>query len=552
MKKIYMIALGAFVSLGLFAQNRTVTFRVDMTGQTVGTNGVHVAGSFQNPQWQPNTTTMTQVGTTGIYTASVQIPDGFYEFKFINGNAWSGVEGVPSESQVGGGNDNRFVQITKDTTLAAVAFSSNNPAGKRLLRFQVDMSMQNVSANGVHVAGDFQATAGFGANWQPGLTRMYNVNTNKPTLLERIVYVDPGTYQYKFVNDNDWPGVESVPSACQVGGGNDNRQVNATNAAVAPEVCFSMCTPCPTAPLPTYNVTFIVDMQNVAKCNPFTHVDIAGTINGWGGGDTLALIGNDLYALTLSVDSGEIQFKFRDITSGTGWEGVPNRTFNISADDTLEFCFNVPGTGFCTPIPDEADITFRVDFSQAGVTPASQIWLIGDFTGWQANAILMTPVLTSPGLYETVVQDFCPGSLFYKFVNGDLTNSANEENTGIDSCGVPNGVGGYNRFFERTNDQPVILQWVYNTCNKLNISVAEDALPNVTIFPNPMREYMSVEVGEGSYTIRVTDLTGRVVRNITHATGTIVLEKETLTSGMYILNVINNKGEARTTKFVVE
>lgn len=531
-----------------FKANRSVTFRVDMTGQTVGTNGVHVAGSFQNPQWQPNTTTMTQVGTTNIYTATVSIPDGMYEFKLINGNAWSGVESVPTESQIGGGNDNRFVHITKDTTLAAVPFGGNNPAGLQLMRFKVDMALQTVSANGVHVAGNFQ-----NPNWVPSATRLYNVNSQKVSLYERIVYVASGTYEYKFLNDNDWPGGESVPSACQVGGGNSNRQIIVSGATVIPEVCFSMCTACPTAPVTQYSFTIRVDMQNHAKCNTFTTVDIAGPLNGWGGGDTLTAIGNNIYEITLMVDSGEVEFKFRDITSGTNWEGAANRIYVLSQNDTAEFCYNVNGVGTCSPIPDDADITFRVDFSQAGVTPAVDIWLIGDFTGYQANAIKMNPVLTSPGLYETIVQDFCPGSLFYKFVNGDLTNSANEENSGLDtSCAVPNGLGGYNRFFQRTNNNPVVLQYVFNTCNKLTIGVEENQLEAIAIYPNPMRDFTIVNVGEGNNTILIMDLTGKVVRQIGNANGQVAIERNTLTSGMYIMHVVNSKGESRTTKLVVE
>jgi len=553
MKKIYMFALGTLLSVGLFAQNRSVTIRVDMTGQTVGASGVHVAGSFQNPQWQPNTTTMTQVGTTNIYTATVQIPDGFYEMKFINGNAWSGAEGVPSESQVGGGNDNRFMQITKDTTLAAVPFAGNNPAGKRLMRFKVDMALQTVSGNGVHVAGNFQASAGFGSDWQPNLTRLYNVNSSRPSLLERIVYVDSANYEYKFLNGNDWPDSESVPSACQVGGGNSNRQVLVGAATIVPEVCYGMCVACPTAPIPQYSFTIRVDMQNHAKCNTFTTVDIAGPLNGWSGGDTLTAIGNNIYEITVMVDSGEVEFKFRDITSGTNWEGAANRIFVLSQNDTGEFCYNVNGQGFCTPIPDEADITFRVDFSQAGVTPAADIWLIGDFTGWQANAIKMDPVLTSPGLYETTIQDFCPGSLFYKFVNGDLSNTANEENSGLNaSCAVPNGLGGFNRFFERTNNNPVVLQYVFNTCTLLTIGVEENEMSNISVYPNPMRDHMTVTVGEGNHTIMIMDLTGRTVRHIGNASEQVVIERGTLTSGMYILNVVNSKGTSRTHKFIVE
>ena len=51
MKKIYSLVIALLVGVSLSGQFN-VTIQVDMTGQTVSANGVHVAGSFQNPQWQ--------------------------------------------------------------------------------------------------------------------------------------------------------------------------------------------------------------------------------------------------------------------------------------------------------------------------------------------------------------------------------------------------------------------------------------------------------------------------------------------------------------------
>ena len=79
-----MLLSGGFA----WSQNRNVTFQVDMTGQTVSANGVHIAGDFQSAagapgNWDPAATALTQVGTTNIYEVQVSIPDGIYQFKFI-------------------------------------------------------------------------------------------------------------------------------------------------------------------------------------------------------------------------------------------------------------------------------------------------------------------------------------------------------------------------------------------------------------------------------------------------------------------------------------
>lgn len=83
-----------------------VTFRVNMTGQTIGGGGVHVAGSFQG--WNPGATALNFVGG-GIYEATVNMDLGqSFQYKFINGNAWGQDEGVPGICQSGG---NRFASV---------------------------------------------------------------------------------------------------------------------------------------------------------------------------------------------------------------------------------------------------------------------------------------------------------------------------------------------------------------------------------------------------------------------------------------------------------
>jgi hypothetical protein len=83
-----------------------VTFRVNMTGQTIGGGGVHVAGSFQG--WNPASTALNFVGG-GIYETTVNMDLGqSFQYKFVNGNAWGQDEGVPGVCQSGG---NRFGSV---------------------------------------------------------------------------------------------------------------------------------------------------------------------------------------------------------------------------------------------------------------------------------------------------------------------------------------------------------------------------------------------------------------------------------------------------------
>lgn len=550
---MYFAALSFVFAGALSAQNANVTFRVDMAGQTVGAGGVHVAGDFQGAaggtNWTANGTPLTQVGSTTIYAATVSIPHGQYEFKFLSDSAWSGVEGVPANCQkeYGGGNDNRVVNILSDTTLAAIKFGECAPDGLEYVMFRVDMSNQTVSPNGVHVAGAFQAAAGFPANWQPGTTRMFDVNNND--VFVRAVYIPAGTYEYKFVNDTAWSGAETVPAGCQV---NTNREMVIAGSTLLPVTEFGQC-PAGFVPPTRFNVTYRVDLSTT--CIPFDSVDIAGgAINGWSGGDNLTDMGNGIYEGTFLTDSGNVVFKFRALVAGSpNWEGIPDRILTISGDTTLPLaCFNVSGFNACPSVPDPADVTFRVDLSSQ--IPAATIYLIGDFTipAWQGGAIPMTPSPGNPGVFEVTVPDMCPGSFFYKFVNGDVNNSANEETFAAPDtlCVLPSGVGGFNRFFERTNNDPVTLQFVFGTCTQLTIGTEEVfAHQNIGVSPNPIDEVGFINLSNDErYNVTLRDLNGRTVRELLNVNGRVAVERNGLPAGMYLMQVVNQKGEVNNSK----
>src|SRR5574343_595028 len=110
MKKLLLIVVLA--GLALSTQARKVMFRVDMTGQTVGANGVHMPGNFKDVNydgvfenanlvnWDAGSNAMTDPDADQIYTIVLDLaPNLAYEFKFINGNDWPGSENVPSLSQ---------------------------------------------------------------------------------------------------------------------------------------------------------------------------------------------------------------------------------------------------------------------------------------------------------------------------------------------------------------------------------------------------------------------------------------------------------------------
>ncbi|MCU0422517.1 MAG: T9SS type A sorting domain-containing protein [Bacteroidia bacterium] len=573
MKKLLLMtaALGLFT--GAFAKK--VKFQVDMTGQTVSSNGVHIAGNFQQEagasgNWKPNETRLTNGGSGNIYSVVVDVIGGRnYEFKFINGNDWNlpggSPEDVPALSRVGhpinkGDNGNRWAWIDSagsDTmVMPAFLFAGAAPAGKIAVRFGVDLQKEaSIAADGVFIAGAF-------TNWGSGQRRMVNLFSNNK-IYEHIAILDSGVaYPYKFKNgDNGW---ESVPSACEVG---TNREVKASASTALNLVCINSCIACPTAPLPRYRASFIVDMSSSTCFGGFDSVTVAGNrpeLTNWTTGARLNKMGNtDMYVAVIEMDSGEAKFKFRNHKNNTtNWEGGGDRVWVLSADDTLDLtCFGSRTVGPCPSKPAPSKITFTVDLSDETPDGQGRIYVMGTFTqpSWQSGAIRLTPVSGKPGFYSTTINDVCPGTFDYKFVNGDSSNVSSEESfadTTDRACTVPNGIGGWNRTYTRTSANDVTLAYVFSSCKTANVGLLKSnaVLQGINVYPNPTEGNVTVSFQEaGNYQVVVRDITGKTLVSYQDITADkLNINKNDITSGILLVQVTNQRGETKIVKLVVQ
>ena len=98
------------------------------------------------------------------------------------------------------------------------------------LTLSVDMRMQTVSPNGVHVSGTFNS-------WSPSATVM--TSPNNDGIYTISILATAQTYQYKFLNGNAWGTEEVVVGSC-VTGTNRLATVSTTSVTV-PTVCFGYC-----------------------------------------------------------------------------------------------------------------------------------------------------------------------------------------------------------------------------------------------------------------------------------------------------------------------
>ncbi len=305
---------------------KKVKFAVNMKGQDVSVNGVHVSGDFQTlagysgGNWQSNTTKLSQsVADTNIYSIVVDIPaHAKYEYKFVNGDQFYEVEFVPIESRVGYNfNDNRWLyvdSIVNDTTFVGVIlFSGNAPEGLTLVRCLVDMqSVASISTSGVHLAGNFQ-------NWNPAGTRLYSFGDS---VYEIISYVDTGYYQFKYYNGNSVANAENVPTSCAV---NASRGIQVTKDTVLNVVCFSKCSGCNNTGFETlisminYQIfpnpssgLFTINFNDIIVYHHVTLADITGKEIG-----NYDIYNNPSFTIEKTALSSGVYFV--NITSGSGF-----------------------------------------------------------------------------------------------------------------------------------------------------------------------------------------------------------------------------------------
>jgi len=559
MKKIFtfcFVALSAMLAQAQVA----VTFNVDMNGQTVSANGVHIAGNFNDVNydgtaenaayvnWNPSAIALADQGN-GIWSVTLNLVAERYEFKFINGNDWPMVEDVPAACQVEvNGNDNRFWSISglNATESMTVCYASCAACGENTIRFRVDMTQEGAGVNpaGIFVAGDFQG-------WNPAGSQLIDPDGNG-TFEGYFSIGASSAANFKFINGNDWAFAESVPAECNVAG---NRVLDVVDPnTVADVICFNACGPCQ-APTP---VLFRVDMslQTVDANGPH----VAGSFQGWNPADPTSLMtdpdGDNIYEVTLLLQPGTFQYKF---VNGDEWadgnESLPadcnvggNREVVVAADPVVEhFCYNQCGAE-CVVDPAAADITFRVNMFTTGASAAG-VWMIGGFTTpvWQAGAVQMTDD-NLDGVYECTVNVSGSADIQYKFVNGDVTVSTNEEAAGLMNCGIANGVGGYNRLHTRTGIAEVLNTVCFDSCADCIIGVQESmALTVLNAYPVPANEFVTLSFGQvksAPITVRVMNNLGQVVSsqymgNLPTGNNQVRVNLEGVASGIYAIELSN-------------
>jgi len=513
-----------------------VTFLVNMANETVNDNGVHFVGDLQG--WDPAATPMTDENGDGIFEVTLEAEVGStVQFRFLNGNDWPFSEAVPAECGVDdgfGGMNRTFLIGEIENLYGPICFGSCadcepiiNPTTIEVT-FQVNMSNESVSADGVYIAGSFQG-------WTPGTSEM--TDTDGDGIYTHTATIEAGAeVAYKFLNGNVWGAPEeAVPAECGVenGFGGYNRGFLAgQNDTLLDVVCFGECIDC--LPQTIVIVTLQVDMTNQNVTGD--EVYVAGSFNGWNPTESLMIpLGNGIYQLPIAINSGEdVSYKF---INGTTWESVPadcgvsdgfggfNRAFTATVNEEIApVCFNECAA--CVVVP-TLTLTLTVEMTEVTISPMG-VHVAGSFNNFSPTATSMEEI--SPAVYRTTVEVGQNEQVFFKFINGDTFTNA--ESVPFE-CGVDDGFGGFNRTVT-TNTNDVTMPTVcFSSCAPCFMGVNDSSMDAPVVYPNPAREQVRISSEKPLGNLRVLDAQGSVVYSNSNTGSTHTIETQVWSSGIY-------------------
>jgi hypothetical protein len=474
-------------------------------------------------------------------------------YRFVNGNTTSNYEIVPASCGVSAGGNlyNRSYLVQQaDTSLLAVCFGSCSTCPpKRLVTFQVDMSQETVSPNGIHIAGSFN---GFSTS----ATAMTNLGNNVFTYTQEFTENDFITFYY--VNGNSSADAEIVPEACGTphGSGYARFLLIPNNNTVLPEVCFGSCTDCQ-GMAGYHDITFLVDLSKETVSSQ--GVFITGSFNNWSlNANPMMYLGNGVFRTILSLEENTVpSYRF---VNGSISEIVPEacgvstptgfaRTLTVPTQNLVldTVCF-----AMCTACPPSTyrQVLFSVDMQKENIS-LSGVHLVGSFNNWDPSANEM--MNAGQGIYQIELQLVEGKTELYRFVNG--VSSTDMEVVPSD-CGVLyNGID-YARSIATYSDtllEPIC----FASCYPCDVSTAELAKNEFRVYPIPADDYVMIEVPKDCHgkTIEIgiyNKLGQQELRGLMDSdAGMTRFEIGRLAPGLYLLQIAISKERVEYHKLLI-
>jgi hypothetical protein len=407
----------------------------------------------------------------------------------------------------------------------------------------VNMSQQTVSTNGVHIAGNFQG-------WNPASTAMTDANGDG--IYEYTINTFVGEkIEYKFINGNAWGSDETVPLSCRYNNSWNRGDSIANVSDSADVVCFALCYNCA-------GVTFQVDMNQVSQS--FTTPEVNGLWNNWCGncnpltdadGDgiwttKLPLAVGTTQEYKFSADNWTIQEQNNPAAPCTNGNATyTNRVLVIPATDTV---LNVVCWSQCTAC--DVDVTLKVNMAWEkanNAISANGVHVAGDFQGWSPSATPMTDA-DNDGIYEVTINVPANSSIQYKFING---NAWGADESVPSACVV---TGTLNRGATFAYGDSTLNPVCFGKCTDCMASI-DEALQNVSLFPNPNRGQFQLARMDASTNVEVSilDLQGKVltVAKWNEGEESLSVDLANFANGVYMVRLTSEEG-SRTLRVSVQ
>lgn len=235
-----VVCWGACSDCGSAPNIVDITFQLDMNGQT-GFTTPEVNGTFNG--WCGSCNPMTDADGDNVWTTTITLPAGDYQYKFSYDN-WTGQETLVAGSSctfTDGAFTNRIISANTDVTIDTVCWSSCDACGQSSgpynVTFNLDMSQVGFSFVAPEINGGFN-------NWCGNCAALSDPDGDN--IWSITIPLASGSHQYKFSYDN-WTGQEEFTpdAACTfTENGFTNRLIDVTDNIVLNAVCWGSCEGC--------------------------------------------------------------------------------------------------------------------------------------------------------------------------------------------------------------------------------------------------------------------------------------------------------------------
>ncbi|MBC8425479.1 hypothetical protein H8E07_15270 [bacterium] len=434
-----------------------------------------LAGEFND--WNPTADAMSDPDGDGVYTISLDLAAGSYQYKFVVDGNWFADPAAAETADDGFGGQNSVVTVGAGGGGAVAAPAA--ASGEVQVAFAYDAGG---AVGSCYLAGEMNG-------WNPTGTLMSDDDGDG--VYTCVVPLPPGRTLYKFVVDGNWLQDPTNPNGMEDGFGFRSTVLEepagvATFTAGGAAPCAPTATPAPAATAAggddvevTFNFTPVI--SGVASVN------LAGSFNGW---STDAAPMSDpeedgTYSIVVPLAPGQYAYKF--VVDG---EWLPDPNNSNGEDDGFGGQNSVvivkhgaePFAAVDSKAPAAAVTGVRtVKFAYAAGTSAANVFLAGTFNDWNDSKQRMTDA-DGDGVFETTLL-LQPGSYQYKFVvDGSWHHDPENPDTAEDGFGGSNSLLEVDDSFEAvriergdgrifTDDLEPIFD--YSTCNPLSMTEIE-------------------------------------------------------------------------------